>query len=393
MNSILATENIDEDMNIYEVYDVLAENGIDADNYKPLFKDRFFFYDSALKQVVYTDENYNVLYPDVKGADKANWTSLSGKIKEVNVKDVVSKGDTTVSINTAEAFVAVMDAIKEEKSVVEDLAEVKLTADVNLMGASFNFGKVSSNITLTSTGTAENPVEIKGFRTDNTLVPGSYEGERTDYGMGLFPIISSGTVTVENIKFVNAVVGNSNPAIKNSQTGFIAGAVNGGKLVVNNVTFENCYAVGCQKVGLIVGHVQGGEVSINNVKATNCVVEGAAQVAKAIGIVASKSADNVTLTNCDVAGVTAKATTNNAVWTALWSTGGVADKNWNGTTITVNDVHTNAKGDTWSKYNDGTTNQLCCFVTQGYYWVGGANTTDTAPEGLTGNWEATAYHG
>jgi len=363
MNTVLASEVTEKPTSITEVNAILAENGIEADNYKPLYADRFFFWDASENVIVYTDADYKVLYPanQVDNTDNSDWVSLSGKIKEVDIKDVVTSGATSVAIDSAEKLVAVMDAISEGANRVEDITEITLSNDINLMGANFNFGAVEKDITLK----AESEVEIKGFRSDDYLSTAvDPTAGLTEYGHGLFAKVPAGkTVKVENVKFVNAIVGDTEPTAKNSQFGFVAGVVEG-TLIVNNVSFENCVINGCQKVGLVAGHVQGnGSVQMTNVTATNCTVSGASNAARAIGCVAY--GNTVTATGCDFSGVTVKAATG-ATWTELWSYNGVADKNWNGTDLTTADIVEYADG-FYAKY--GSNNQLWSVYANMDYWT------------------------
>ncbi len=392
MNTALGVAVLEDDTTIYDVYDALAESGIDADNYKPLYKDRFFFYDSASKQIIYTNAAYEVLYPaNLAGisteAARLKWTSLSGEIKKADVKQDVEIATENVTINGAETskvvakvenaaeFVAVMDAISNGQNTTDEVEVVKLTNDVNLMGANFNFGKVTDNIAIIA-DEADN-VEIKGFRTDEFLTKAvNPTSGLTEYGHGLFPHIPADkTVTVENVKFVNAVVGDAEPTGKNSQFGFVAGCVEG-TLIVNNVSFENCVINGCQKVGVVAGQVQGnGFVELTNVTATNCQVTGAAQAARAIGYVKGTNA-NVTARNCDFSGVTVGIATGET-WTSLWKENGVVDKNWNGTDLSTSDTYTHTNGAVYVKRLVDSNKQLWAVYANVDYWKAGTSESIT----------------
>ena len=52
MNTVLAADGAVEPTNIFDLFDVLAENGIVADNYKPLYTNRYFFWDSEANVVL-----------------------------------------------------------------------------------------------------------------------------------------------------------------------------------------------------------------------------------------------------------------------------------------------------------------------------------------------------
>lgn len=393
MNTILKADGAVEPTTLNELYNVLSENGIDAKDYTPLRKDHYFFWDSNANVVVYTDKDYKVLFPgDYDDVKNDAWISLSGAIStsDVKVKDLVT-GNKAV-VNSAEEFVAVMEAISDGKKTVDDVTEIVVPTKLNLMGANANFGQLEGNITLQpANGTAE----ISGFRTDNNLTASvNPTSGYTEYGYGLFPVISAGTtVTVKNINFTNAIVGDFGAATKNSQIGFIAGAVNGGTLNVENVTFENCTAVGCQKVGVIAGHIQSaGTVNVTNVTAENTVVMGACYAAKIVGTISADS--TLTVSNSDFTGVTVKA--DEGTWIALWSdANGNRDLNWEGTYLTFDDVYTLTAadataigngahaGDVYAKYLNGETYCLYPVATQCDYWKGSTKTTVSDIAGKT----------
>ena len=250
MNTVLSAAVLDEDSNIYDVYEALNESNIDADNYKPLFKDRFFFYDGAKQQVVYTDSDYKILYPEhlakvTTEEDRAKWISLSGTIKEVNVKDVAITGNTA-KIEEAEELVAVFNAINDKDSKVKDVNTIELPASLNLMGAELNTAEVT---TLT----------VKGPEAGATL---------------------SGVVNLDAVR-----ENDSNSAGTNRN--YFAGLVglSNGDVTFENITIENS-TFGCDSatmVGVFVGHAQSGTVTLKNVKVNNVTVRGMMKVGTFVG--------------------------------------------------------------------------------------------------------------
>ncbi|MBQ2805020.1 MAG: prepilin-type N-terminal cleavage/methylation domain-containing protein, partial [Clostridia bacterium] len=78
INTALMAANIPEGSvtNIAQVQALMDECNLEIEDYKPLSKDKFFFYDSKLNRVIYTNNtDYQVLYPQelADKTDRANW--------------------------------------------------------------------------------------------------------------------------------------------------------------------------------------------------------------------------------------------------------------------------------------------------------------------------------
>ena len=138
MNTQLAVNEITEGKDIRDAYKALENGGMTAKDYKPLSSNTFYFWDSTLNRVLYTNDKYEVLYPEeYKTADKAKngWFSLSGEIKEEKIE--VKEGKATVT--TAEQLYYLA---KHNTNVNFN---IELNVDkLDLMGADIGFNFNSS---------------------------------------------------------------------------------------------------------------------------------------------------------------------------------------------------------------------------------------------------------
>ena len=275
MNTILAADGAVVPTDILDLYDVLFENGITAENYSPLYKNRYFFWDSVKNMVVYTDENYTVLYPEnAKDSNKDNWISLSGKIAEVDVDDLTIDADGKVAVNTPEELVSVITAISEGDKDVKDVATIDLKANTvyNVMGAEFQINTLSKDIAINGNGAT-----IKGV-VNKEAVRDMDRKNNTNraYYAGIVGEVKSGShITISNLTIENAVIGD--PSI--SQVALV-GAVRGDASVTfDNVHIKNTTFIGLQKVGTFVAYVSSSAATVKieaNCTAENVTVEAVA---------------------------------------------------------------------------------------------------------------------
>ena len=194
MNTKIATYDLD-DATIADVKFKLAEDNIDANNYKPLTKDAEFFWTG--EKIVMVEGN-NVIYPeDAKGvANKDAWQSLSGEGNQ-EVVDLLAKNGT-------------------------------LSGVTNMQGASLNV-KPADNYVLGSNdsdapATIKNVVSDEGSKVNAT---GAFK-ENTYYAGMISTVAKNTTVYVKNLVIDGAIVGDTTQAIANSaRAGIVAGQVNG----------------------------------------------------------------------------------------------------------------------------------------------------------------------
>ena len=298
MNKILATYVDGSVKNVADAVVALDKENIDLENYKALTKDHYFYFvldANGNPKIILADKAGTIVAPaDIKLADNAQWMSLSGMVP---MSDDYKVENGAVTVDNGAELAHLMEQVKANKKTV---TTVTLSGNVDLKGAAVDFGTVSNNVTITgAAGTV-----LSGLRADdNTVAPSSGEFAGHSYGYGLFGDIKEGAVvTVENITISGLSVGNSlgNHESGANTTGLIAGYVKG-KLVMNNVTIDNCDVNGYQKVGGLVGQLLG-NVELNKVKVTNTTVNGYTEVAKIAGIIGANG--SLTVTDCDFSGIT-----------------------------------------------------------------------------------------
>lgn len=302
MNTALAAETITDDLNIFDVFEVLEDNGMDGQNYKSLAKDKAFFYDAELKRILYVDTATDTaVYPEEYAGRTNNgkWTSLSGEIETVKPDDYTSSA-TTVAVESGKQLAYVIDQINDNKS---DATTIELAGTIDMMGAELNLEPLNKNETLTIKGSETDPVVIKnataveGKTTYKKLTP----GQNNTYNLALFTRVYAGAkVTLENV-----VIENVN--MKETHVGncaFLVGILDG-TLELNNVTIKNSSIIGGSSVGALVGNMtKTGKIVANDVTIENvdlkCVV---GRVGKLIGNMSTAATPTtntaeITMTNC-----------------------------------------------------------------------------------------------
>ena len=236
MNKYLAINEVDSPKSIVELYKALTDGGMTAKDYHPLVNDRYFFWDRTLNSIVYTDANYNVLFPENSTATTNNgWYSLSQEIKEVAyTKD----NDNVVEVTEAGQLVKIAKDYKTD-SAMSDKLTIKLKNDVDMMGASFHIE--GNNIELT----ADTPVTIKGLVNTNykDMVKNNV-GVLTSYGDQIISTSqNSANITIKNITFENMSLGGTN----SSDVALVRS--NGGTTSDSSITFENVHILNSDFVG------------------------------------------------------------------------------------------------------------------------------------------------
>ncbi len=270
MNKYLAIEEVTGNKTIVDVYDALKEGGMTAKDYHPLTSNTYFFWDSALNRIVYTDDTYTVIYPDEykgnKFASANKWYSLSGEINAEEVKPTTSTSNnqTTIKyeVTSAEQLYWVAEQFNSSKTNNDKIIEVSITAtEINLMGASVNF-YVNAN--------------CKGFSltgaNDGTTITGLAQLEKNetwwgaDFDCGLISKLyvnnNSYTNTIKNITIKDSAVGNYSTGCCGGLIGEVIGEI-------TNVEIDNCHVVntvvlGDHHIGGLIGQIQQSKVDIKN---------------------------------------------------------------------------------------------------------------------------------
>ena len=290
MNKYLAMEECET---VSDAILLLAANGLDLEDYKPLSKDHYFYFVNG--RIVLADANDNVVYP--KNADTdGQWMSLSGDVPMDN-SWTENVEDKTVAISSGAQLADFINSYAQKKDGANSVNTIELTGTIDLKGAAANFGKVSTNITISAP--ADAPAEIMGLRADNNTKFGNGKYATKGYGYGLFGDVTN--LTIENVTFSGLNVGNTEN-LENGTLGMIAGYVKG-TLTLKNVTFEDCNVFGYDKVGAIAGQLsKDAKIVLDNVKFDNVSVAGTSYAAALVGL-AYKGSTITVYDNCDLNGI------------------------------------------------------------------------------------------
>ena len=302
MNTILKADGAVAPTSIYDLFEVLSENGIQAKDYTPLLKDHFFFWDKAENMIVYTNDQYVVEYPADAAElnlDKDNWITLSGEIStaDVSVKTLLLANDNTVAeVDSAAELLALAEAINGGNRAVKDVDTIVIKdGTYNFMGAELFFGKGGDIKDLTikaDTGAVLKGIVNINANRDSENSDGTNERE---YIAGIISLVKGSKVTIENITVENSVFG----AKTTTMVGVFAGGVENGSLVLKNVKVNNVTVKAISKVGTYFGQAYGDSlVTIDNdCEATNVSIEVTSGFAgKIFGVLVEESGNAPTLT-------------------------------------------------------------------------------------------------
>ena len=264
MNTLLEGLDVtNEPDDVVDLWAYLNETGLDAEDYKPLSKDHYFFWDQSLNRILLADKDNKVVFPKAYAdAGMANgWYTLSGKI-HLKEKPAVSQAGE-VEIASASDFIQTM------ADNAAGVSSMKLKGDVNMMGASHGGVTLNRDFTLDGNLGGEKKATVSNLvSTEYATVGTTGIFVNKKYSSGLFGEITSGQISIKDIVFDGLVMGSYDIG----STGILAGIIRpGAKVTLQNVTFKNCTIYGQNKVGLIAGGVYG-ELILNNVKVENCVV-------------------------------------------------------------------------------------------------------------------------
>ena len=277
MNTALAVDGAVESTSLAELYRVLGEAGMNAEDYTPLYKDRYFYWDMGLNMILYLDSDRStVIFPeDVTSSGKiyclnGTFDSSDATIaldKEGPQFNATNKVEYTVS--SSADFAKLADYISENTTKINKSgAELVITLpkEIDLQGADINFTSESTtNLNVTLKGAAGGTT-IRGlYISDKHATTGnSSDGTVSKtYGHSMFNHV--GNLTVEDITIVDSAIGGFGA----SQGGFFAGQAN--NVTFKNVTVESSDIEASRKVGVLAGYVHG-LISLENVKINNCTV-------------------------------------------------------------------------------------------------------------------------
>ncbi len=279
MNTLLEGLDVtNEPDDVVALWAYLRETGLDAEDYKPLTKDHYFFWDKTLNRILLVDKDNKVVFPKAYAdAGMANgWYTLSGKIDLKPAPEVSAGGE--VAVANASDFIQTMTDHIADASV--EVSTMNLTSDVNMMGASHGSVTLAKSLTIDGNLGGEEKATVSNLVSTEYASVGTgsdiYAGKQ--YGSGLFGDIGVSTsgapainVVIKDVVFDGLVTGD----YETGSTGIIAGTIHQNATVtLQNVTFKNCTVYGLNKAGLIAGYVKGNLI-LNNVRIENCVVNAA----------------------------------------------------------------------------------------------------------------------
>lgn len=274
MNTYLAVNEVTADKTIVEVYEALKAGGMNAEDYKPLSSDFYYFWDAKLNRVLYTNDRYEVIYPEeyknVKPTDADHqWYSLTTEIKGDSSYE--GKGTSTISVSTGEQlYQAVKDLERStdaielkapkngnpaitanfENSINKDTV-INIISDIDMKGASLSIGLVTKDKILTING---NGHTIKGVCNLNEAVSNmklNEESKERNYYSGLIKLVDvNATVIINNLRFENIVTGNAGVG----SSGILVGdAKKDATIEFNGVQIVNSVLYGKNKLGVFIG--------------------------------------------------------------------------------------------------------------------------------------------
>lgn len=265
MNTYLAVNEVTEGKSILEVYRSLKDGGMSAKDYRPLVTDRYFFWDSTLNRIVYTDSTYKVLFPEdyTTATNKNGWFSLSGEIKKEDFT-VGNDGKVTIEADKAAGQLYALACDKEKLATVNEIV-LPANREIDLMGAEVC-------LEIAGTNDSNNPkafifngngATLKGISSIKSK--GVNEGK--EYFAGLFSTVGVEGNDKKGIQASYCKFVVKNLTIKDStfgdftmgSVGAIAGKVcSQSTLICKNVKIENCEINAKNKVGAFVGQSRDG---------------------------------------------------------------------------------------------------------------------------------------
>ena len=283
MNTFLAVNEVTAGKNIVDVYTALEEGGMDAKDYTPLSSDTYYYWDSELNRILYTDKNKNVIYPeeykDVKSKDVDStnghqWYSLNGKIDTsnatVDIPASAPETETTLTAASAADLVKIAEYVRKYQSTLNgNTIVININADMNLNGADIAFtdGNTNTNTNVTING---NNHTITGLYISDKHSGFGNSGDGTsgnNYGGAMFGYAKD--LTVKDLTIDSAVVGSYNT----KQAAIFISHVTG-DVTITNVKVKNSTVYGKNKTGLLFGYVtkDNYQVTIQNVTIENSKV-------------------------------------------------------------------------------------------------------------------------
>ncbi|MBR2966254.1 MAG: hypothetical protein IKC52_02140, partial [Clostridia bacterium] len=279
MNTALIAGNIPDGQfrSIHDVIEFLDGCDLSIEDYKPLSKGKYFFWDSVSNRIIYTDSNYTVLAPEGIETHPENWYSLTGQIEGLSKADadayfataVSTETTWTIEVSTKEQMYALsqnFNALVNNANSNGKTITIEIANDINFMGASiaFWFDNVDKGTLIIR---ADSEVVLSNIAQTNVsiLSDSNTDGELRSYYGGIVPYASQATAGVGKspvVKFENITLKNCSfgaPTI-GSVAAFVGAAGSGAASVsFTNCKVEDCHLIGKNKVAPFVGNAGGNE--------------------------------------------------------------------------------------------------------------------------------------
>lgn len=275
MNTILqANEVLTEDSSINDMFDVLEENGLTAEDYKPLISNRYFFWDQEENRIIYAEytgtstvnNGYEILYPEnmvsVSSAD--HWYSLTGEIQTTTLPSVA---DGTINISSAAELYTLSEHFSDANSDVNNVSKIYLTKSINMMGGKLELGVMNKAFTIEG---SSKDIVLNGVYSNSYVNGGADDNVSGKYAAGIIARTNY-DVTFKNFTIDAACIGDYETGSSGILLGsFLAGS--GSTLTIDGVTIKNSSIYGKNKIGSLVGYVQGVESGTLNISVKDTTI-------------------------------------------------------------------------------------------------------------------------
>ena len=279
MNTFLAAANVTGDVkSILDVYDVFEDSGFAVENYTPLYKNRYYFYDKEYNQILYVDgDNDTVLYPtEHKGEKystlKHNWMSLSmsaptGKEPSGFVKPEGDSKTMKATVKNAAEYAFVIDAYNRADAGVS--LELTIDGEIDMKGASTVIKEAKGNIVIqkaTGASTAVIKNVTSNYAGDSA---NNASGTESKYWTSALIAQTNHDVTIQGIKFENLNVKN----VYAGNASLLVGSIgSNSQFNVSSVEIKDSTLIGHRSVGAVGGQIDA-TVTINGLTLTNTSVQ------------------------------------------------------------------------------------------------------------------------
>ena len=279
MNTFLAAANVTGDVkSILDVYDVFEDSGFAVENYTPLYKNRYYYYDKEYNQILYVDgDNDTVLYPtEHKGEKystlKHNWMSLSmsaptGKVPTGFEEPKDGNKTMKATVTNAAEYAYVIDAYNKADTGVS--LDLTIDGEIDMKGASTVIKEAKGDIVIKKADSASTAV-IKNVTSNYAGdSANNASGTKSQYWTSALIAQTNHDVTIQGIKFENLNVKN----VYAGNASLLVGSIGGNsQFNVSSVEIKDSTLIGHRSVGAVGGQIDA-TVNIDELTLTNTSVQ------------------------------------------------------------------------------------------------------------------------